>query len=82
MVAPIMSSSSASACSRLSGRRRHAHSSRPVVTIFRLPRIWYVAASTCRSVQNCARDRPARRPAHGQERVRERRNPLLNTTAP
>ena len=46
VVAPIISSASASHCSRLSWRRRQAHSSSPVVTILRLPMIWYVAGST------------------------------------
>lgn len=55
VVAPIMSSTSAIHCSMLSRRCSSRRKRTPVVTIFRLPRIWYVAGSTYRSVQNCAR---------------------------
>mmetsp|Transcript_37168 Transcript_37168/g.91873 ORF Transcript_37168/g.91873 Transcript_37168/m.91873 type:complete len:213 (-) Transcript_37168:465-1103(-) len=53
VVAPIMSSASAIHCSLLSCRLSITRNRMPVVTIFRLPRIWYVAGSTYFSVMNC-----------------------------
>mmetsp|Transcript_6863 Transcript_6863/g.10602 ORF Transcript_6863/g.10602 Transcript_6863/m.10602 type:complete len:214 (-) Transcript_6863:477-1118(-) len=53
VVAPTMSSASAIHCSLLRWRFSITLKRIPVVTILRLPRIWYVAGSTYLSVMNC-----------------------------